>query len=151
MRKYKIRKEVEAIRFDNSEAWHGFLLSLSREWATVVIGLESTKITYETESLEYKDITVRPGEWLVKADGQYSVVTHEEFAKQGVSGLPIELSFDRDDNPCIKMRHYDKENSLGSIVMGQFIKAAKKGLVLENPSGHLGPDGSWENYEIRVK
>jgi hypothetical protein len=65
----------------------------------------------------------------------------------------FELNVDSNGRPCIKFRHYDKDNSLEQKVLKVFLDAVKeKGCVLKSPSGYLevGTDNSWENYEIQI-
>ena len=65
----------------------------------------------------------------------------------------FELNVDSNGRPCIKFRHYDKDNSLEQKVLKIFIDSVKeKGCVLKSPSGYLesGTINSWENYEIQI-
>ncbi len=65
----------------------------------------------------------------------------------------IELNMDRHGNPCIRIRHHDKMDSLEQIVLKQFIDdATSYGCRLVSISGYLdaGTNESCENYEIQT-
>jgi len=65
----------------------------------------------------------------------------------------FELNIDRNGKPCIKFRHYDKENSLEQKTLKVLIDGIKEnGIQLVNTSGYIdGNGGSWENYELQIK
>ena len=64
----------------------------------------------------------------------------------------FELNLDSDGRPCIKFKHFDKDNSLEQKALKVFIDALKeKGAVIHNTSGYIDTNGnSWENYEIQI-
>ena len=65
----------------------------------------------------------------------------------------FELNLDSNGRPCIKFRHYDKDNSLEQKALKVFLDAVKeKGCVLRNISVNLESEisNSWENYEIQI-
>ena len=65
----------------------------------------------------------------------------------------IELNIDRRGIPCIKIKHYDKDNSVEQNLIKIFIQGASSaGLVVRNPSGYLetGASNSYEIYELQI-
>lgn len=64
----------------------------------------------------------------------------------------FEFNLDRNGRPCIKFKHFDKDNSLEQKALKIFIDAVKeKGCELINIGGYIDTDGnSWENYEIQI-
>lgn len=67
--------------------------------------------------------------------------------------MKIELNLDQSGKPCISIRHKDKSDELGQKILGTFIDAVKKNGCFLYPvsSTSLGPEGSFSDYEIRIK
>lgn len=65
----------------------------------------------------------------------------------------FELNLDSNGRPCIKFRHYDKNNSLEQRALKVFIDSVKeKGMELRIVSGYIDTDGnSCENYEVQIR
>lgn len=64
----------------------------------------------------------------------------------------FELSLDISGKPCIKFKHYDKDNSLDQKTLKLFIDLVKeKGMDLRNTSGFISGSDSFEYYEIQIK
>jgi len=66
----------------------------------------------------------------------------------------FELNIDTDGCPCIKFRHYEKDNSLEQNLIKAFIyEAQTNGLYLRFSRGFMesGTDNSWSEYEITIK
>tara|TARA_R110000851_G_scaffold286141_1_gene440022 strand:+ start:534 stop:785 length:252 start_codon:yes stop_codon:yes gene_type:complete len=73
--------------------------------------------------------------------------------KRNTMKVEFELNLDSNGRPCIKFRHYDRDNSLEQKALKVFLDSVKeKGFTLRNPSGYLecGTSKSWENYEIQI-
>lgn len=67
--------------------------------------------------------------------------------------VEFHLNLDKDGNPCICFKHYDRHDSLEQKLLGVFLEAVKeKGCVLKNPSGYLksGTSDSREDYQIQI-
>lgn len=66
--------------------------------------------------------------------------------------IEFELNLDCNGKPCIKFRHYDKDNSLEQKALKIFIDGVKNnGIKLVNINGFISSEGeSWENYEIQI-
>lgn len=65
----------------------------------------------------------------------------------------FELNVDGNGRPCIKFRHYNKDNSLEQNALKIFLDAVKEdGCELKNLGGYADTDGnSWDNYEIQIR
>ncbi|MFA6572257.1 MAG: hypothetical protein WCT77_13605 [Bacteroidota bacterium] len=68
--------------------------------------------------------------------------------------VEFELNLDKDGRPCIKFKHYVKDNSLEQKALKIFIDAVKeKGCELKNPIEYFNKNnnGYYEYYEIQIK
>ena len=66
--------------------------------------------------------------------------------------VEFELNVDKDGNPLIKFRHYDKSDAIEQKLLNFFIhKVKEKGMILINSGGYIDNNSkSWENYEIKI-
>jgi hypothetical protein len=65
----------------------------------------------------------------------------------------FELNLDCNNKPSIKIRHFDKENSLDQRLLKLFLdEVRKKGCLLKhiNSYGDILKQESWEDYEIQI-